>query len=85
MGNQGEEQEGNARVIDLVVAGQDTGRDRRRSNRNGEVTMSTGKTIGKRRDMIGTTRRETAGGKHKGFVLRGWAKGDTLVLGRRVL
>ena len=48
MGNQGEEQEGNARVIDLVVAGQDTGRDRRHSNRNGEVTTSTGKTMGKR-------------------------------------
>ena len=56
MGNQGEEQGGNARVIDLVVAGQDTGRDRRRSNRNREVMMSTGKTIGKRRDTIGTTR-----------------------------
>ena len=67
MGNQGEEQEGNARAIDLVVAGQDTGRDRRRSNRNGEVTTSTGKTIGKRRDVIGTTRREAAGGKHKGL------------------
>ena len=74
MGNQGEEQEGNARVIDLVVAGQDTGRDGRRSNRNGEVTTSTGKTIEKRRDTIGTTRRETAGGKHKGFVLRGWGE-----------
>ena len=47
MGNQGEEQEGNARAIDLVVAGQDAGRDGRRSNRNGKVTTSTGKTIGK--------------------------------------
>ena len=47
-GNQGEEQEGNARAIDLVVAGQDTGRDGRHSNRNGEVPVSTGKTIGKR-------------------------------------
>ena len=74
MGNQGEEQEGNARVIDLVVAGQDTGRDGRHSNRNGEVTTSTGKTIGKQRDTIGTTRQETAGGKHKGFVLRGWGE-----------
>ena len=44
------------RAIDLVVAGQDTGRDGRCSNRNGEVTTSMGKTIGKRRDMIGTTR-----------------------------
>ena len=70
-GTKGEEQEGKVRAIDLVVAGQDTGRDGRRSNRNGEVTTSTGKTIGKRRDMIGTTRRETAGGKHKGFILRG--------------
>ena len=56
MGNQGEEQEGNARAIDLVVAGEDTGRDGRCSNRNGEVTMSMGKTIGKQQDMIGTTR-----------------------------
>ena len=47
MGNQGEEQEGNARAIDLVVAGQDTGRDGRCSNRNREVTMNIGKTIGK--------------------------------------
>ena len=47
MGNQGEEQERNARAIDLVVAGQDTGRDGRHSNRNREVTTSTGKTIGK--------------------------------------
>ena len=70
MGNQGEEREGNARAIDLVVAGQDTGRDRRRGNRNGEVTMS----MGKRRGTIGTTGRETAGGKHKGFVLRGWGE-----------
>ena len=74
MGNQGEEQEGNARAIDLVVAGQDTGRDGRRSNRNGEVTTSMGKTIGKQRDTIRMTRRETAGGKHKGFVLRGWGE-----------
>ena len=56
------------------MAGQDTGRDGRRSNRNREVTASMGKTIGKRRDTIGTTRRETARGKHKGFVLRGWGE-----------
>ena len=74
MRNQGEEQEGNARAIDLVVAGQDTERDGRCSNRNGEVTTSTGKTIGKQRDTIGMTRQETAGGKHKGFVLRGWGE-----------
>ena len=36
------------RAIDLVVAGQDTGRDGRHSDRDGEVTMSTGKTMGKR-------------------------------------
>ena len=48
MGNQGEEREGNVRAIDLVVAGQDTGRDRRHSDRDREVTMSTGKTMGKR-------------------------------------
>ena len=47
MGNQGEEQEGNVRAIDLVVAGQDTGRDGRRGNRNREVTTSTGKMMGK--------------------------------------
>ena len=47
MGNQGEEQEGNTRAIDLVVAVQDTGRDRRHGNRDEEVTMSTGKTMGK--------------------------------------
>ena len=47
MENQGEEREGNVRVIDLVVAGQDTGRDGRHSDRNGEVMMSVGKTMGK--------------------------------------
>ena len=47
MENQGEEQEGNVRAIDLVVAGQDTGRDGRHSNRDREVTMSMGKTMGK--------------------------------------
>ena len=34
MGNQGEEQERSVRVIDPVVAGQDTRRDGRCSNRN---------------------------------------------------
>ena len=62
------------RAIDLVVAGQDTGRDGRHSDRDGEVTMSMGKTMGKQQDTIGTTGQETAGGKHKGFVLRGWGK-----------
>ena len=47
MRNQGEEQEGNARAINLVVAVQDTGRDRRHDNRDGEVMMSTGNTMGK--------------------------------------
>ena len=61
-------------MIDLVVAGQDTGRDRRHSDRNGEVTMSIGKMMGKRQDTIGMTGQETAGGKHTGFVLRGWGK-----------
>ena len=74
MGNQGEKWEGNVRAIDLVVAGQDIGRDRRCSNRDGEVTTSTGKMMGKQRDMIRMTGRETAGGKHMGFVLRGWGK-----------
>ena len=54
MGSQGEEQEGNARAIDLVVAEQDTGRDRRHSNRDGEVTTSMGKMMGKQQDMIRT-------------------------------
>ena len=35
------------RAIDLVAAGQDTGRDRRCSDRDGEVTTSMGKTMGK--------------------------------------
>ena len=47
MENQGEEREGNVRVIDLVVAGQDTGRDGRHSDRDREVMTSTGKTMGK--------------------------------------
>ena len=55
MGNQGEEQEGDARAIDLVVAEQDTGRDRRHSDRDGEVTMSMGKMMGEQRDMIRMT------------------------------
>ena len=74
MGNQGEEQEGNMRVIDLVAAGQDTGRDGRHSDRDREVMTSTGKTMGKQRDMIGTTGQETAGGKHMSFILRGWGE-----------
>ena len=47
MGNQGEEREGNVRAIDLVVAGQDTGRDGRRNNKNREVMTSMGKMMGK--------------------------------------
>ena len=46
MGNQGEEQEGNVRAIDLVAAEQDTGRNRRHSDRDGEVTMNMGKMMG---------------------------------------
>ena len=48
MGNQEEEQEGNTRVIDLVVAVQDSGRDGRCDDRDGEVMMSMGKMMGKR-------------------------------------